>query len=102
MLAATKIAAIAEAAELGCVLGTAFGLGIEIAAKLHLAASTVKATDAVEFTELGLHANLLAPPHDAELALPLEDGCLPLPEGPGLGVTLDDQAVAEYGIDDTA
>jgi L-alanine-DL-glutamate epimerase-like enolase superfamily enzyme len=95
LYAAKKIAALAEAAGLKTVLGTAFGLGTEIAAKLHLAASTVAVTDAVEFTEIGLHANLLAPPHDTRLALPLdEDGCLPVPDGPGLGVELDE---ARYG-----
>ena len=59
---AKKIAAIAEAAGLRCVIGTAFGLGLEIAAKLQLAASTVAIVDAVEFTELSLHSNLLAVP----------------------------------------
>lgn len=85
---AKRIAALAEAAGLRCVLGTAFGLGPEIAAKLHLAASTMSVVDAVEFTEIGLHDNLLAPPYDALLALPLVDGCMPVPDGPGLGVTL--------------
>ena len=93
LLNAKKIAAIAEAAGLRCVLGTAFGLGPEIAAKLHLASATMAVVDAVEFTELSLHGNLLAPPHDELLALPLEDGCLPVPTGPGLGVALDDEAV---------
>lgn len=86
---ARRIAAIAEAAGLKCVLGTAFGLGLEVAAKAHLFAATELVTDAVEFTELTLHGNLLAAPWDARLALPLEDGCLPVPEGPGLGVALD-------------
>jgi len=75
------------------VLGTAFGLGVEIAAKAHLFASTEIVRDAVEFTELGHHANLLRPPHDRLLALPLEDGCLPVPTGPGFGVELDEDAV---------
>jgi len=95
---AKKIAAIAEAAGLQCVLGTAFGLGVKVAAKLHLAASTVKMVDAVEFTELGLHDGLLAPPHDTGLALPLEDGCLPVPDGPGLGVELDEEKVRQYSL----
>lgn len=94
LYAAKKIAAIAEAAGLRCVLGTAFGLGPEIAAKLHLAASTMLVVDAVEFTELGLHGSLLQPPQRELLALPLKDGCLPVPEGPGLGVTLDEHEVA--------
>lgn len=85
---ARKVAAIAEAAGLKCVLGTAFGLGLEIAAKTHLYAATEIVADAVEFTELSLHANLLMPPWDARLALPLDDGCLPTPDGPGLGVEM--------------
>lgn len=90
---AKKIAAIAEAAGLGCVLGTAWGLGPETAAKLHLAASTMSVVDAVEFTELGLHGNLLVSPYDEMLALPLSDGCLPVPDGPGLGVTLSEEGI---------
>jgi L-Ala-D/L-Glu epimerase len=93
---AKKIAVVAEAAGLRCVLGTAFGLGVEMAAKLHLAASTLLVVDAVEFTEIGLHPNLLASPDDSALALPLEDGCLPVPSGPGLGVNLDLHAVEHY------
>lgn len=95
---AKKIAALAEAAGLQCVLGTAFGTGIERAAKLHLAASTVKMVAAVEFTEIGIHTGLLAPPHDRLLALPLEDGCLPVPQGPGLGVALDPASVSEFRL----
>jgi L-alanine-DL-glutamate epimerase-like enolase superfamily enzyme len=95
---AKKIAALAEAAGLQVVLGTGFGLGAEIAAKLHLAASTLAVVDAVEFTEIGLHANLLAAPHDRELALPLEDGCLGVPTGDGLGVTFDDEAISRHRL----
>lgn len=98
LLHAKKIAAVAEAAGLKCVLGTAFGLGLEMAAKLHLAASIPGVLDAVEFTEIGLHPNLLAPPHDALLALPLEDGCLPVPDGVGLGVVLDAAAVQHHTL----
>ena len=97
---AKKIAAVAEGAGLGCVLGTAYGLGPKVAAKLHLAASTILVTDAVEFTELGLHENLLYGPHDGLLALPLdEDGCLSVPDGPGLGVELDEEKVAEFRLE---
>jgi L-Ala-D/L-Glu epimerase len=90
---ARMIAAIAEAAGLKCVLGTGFGLGLEIAAKAHLLAATELVTDAVEFTELSLHANLLRPPWGARLALPLEDGCLPVPDGAGLGVEMDAEQI---------
>ncbi len=95
---AKKIAAIAEAAGLRCVLGTAFGLGLEVAAKLQLASSTMAVVDAVEFTELGLHPNLLASPHDKLLSLPVTDGTLPVPDGPGLGVLLDEQVLAQYRL----
>ena len=98
LLNAKKIAAIAEAAGLRVVLGTAFGLGLERAAKLHLAAATPAIVDAVEFTELRLHDPLLEPPHDALLSLPVEDGCLPVPTGPGLGVTLDEAAVERFRL----
>ncbi len=96
LVAAKKIAAVAEAAGLGCVLGTAFAVGPELAAKLHLAASIPIAVDAVEFTELSLHPTVLAPPYDSLFGLPLEDGCLPVPTGPGLGVELDPAAVERY------
>ncbi len=95
---ARKIAAIAESAGLGCVLGTAFGTGIEMAAKLQLAAATLGCVDAVEFTELGLHHNFLTRPGRDLLALPLADGCLRVPDGPGLGVELDLEEVARFTL----
>ncbi len=70
-----------------------------MAAKLHLAASTLAVVDAVEFTEIGLHSNLLAAPYDSAFALPLVDGCLPVPSEPGLGVTLDAEAVREATLE---
>jgi L-Ala-D/L-Glu epimerase len=93
---AKQIAAIAEAAGLRCVLGTAFGLGLEIAAKLQLAASTMLVVDAVEFTEISLHPNLLGPPHDRLFSLPLDEGTLPVPDGSGLGVALDEDEVRQH------
>ena len=93
---AKKIAAIAEAAGLRCVIGTAFGLGIEGAAKLHLAASTLPLSDAVEFTELTLHMTLLEPSDAERFSLPLVDGCLGVPTGPGLGVALDETEVERF------
>ena len=95
---AKKIAALAEAAGLKCVVGTAFGLGLEIAAKAHFFAATEIVTDAVEFTELSLHGNLLQSPWDARFALPLEDGCLPVPDGPGLGVEVDEEQASRVAV----
>jgi len=99
---AMRIAEIAEQAGLQCVLGTAFGTGVKIAAKLQLAAAIREFTGAVEFTELGLHGPLLKGELDSTLSLPLDDdGCLPVPEGPGFGIELDPDKVAEVelGID---
>lgn len=98
LYAAKKIMAIAEAAGLRCVLGTAFGLGPEIAAKLHLAASSEIIEDPVEFTELTLHGNLLTGAPRAALALPVRDGCLPVPDGPGLGLVLDQEELARVEL----
>jgi L-alanine-DL-glutamate epimerase-like enolase superfamily enzyme len=79
-------------------LGTSFGLGFEIAAKTHLFASTQLVVDAVEFTEIGLHGNLLKAPWDKAFSLPLVDGCLPVPDGPGLGVELDEEEVSRWSM----
>ncbi|MEI6875911.1 MAG: enolase C-terminal domain-like protein, partial [Spirochaetota bacterium] len=87
---AKKVVALVESAGLQCVIGTAFGLGLTVAAKLHLAASTRIIKDAVEFTEVRLHDNLLLAPYGGLLGLPLEDGCFGVPEGPGFGVTFDE------------
>ncbi len=48
-----------------------------------------------------LHGPLLKGELDSQLSLPLdEDGCLPVPTGPGLGVELDPEKVkaVEAGI----
>jgi L-alanine-DL-glutamate epimerase-like enolase superfamily enzyme len=91
LYSAKKVAALAESAGLQCVIGTAFGLGVTVAAKLHLAASTMMIRDAVEFTELRLHENLLVAPLDSLLALPLT-----VPTGPGLGVAFDRTKTARW------
>jgi len=95
-----KIAQLAGAAGLKCVLGTAFGMGLTIAAKLHLASAIPNFSGAVEFTELGLHGPVLKGQANTDLALPLdEDGCLPVPTGPGLGVELDDEQVKKLTLE---
>ena len=95
---AKKIAAVAEAAGLECVIGTAWGLGVKAAAKLHLAAATRSLRHGVEFTELMLHDLLLAGPQAADLAPPLSDGYLNVPLGPGLGVTLDEARLRTHEL----
>lgn len=99
LIAARAIAAIAEAAGLRCVFGTAFGTGIEVATKLHLAAATPSADRTVEFTELGLHETLLTDEGAAAFAFPLEGHGLLVPDGPGLGVALDPAALRRTRLD---
>lgn len=98
LLHAKKIAAVAEAAGMSVVFGTAYGLAPKIAAKLQLAASIPSGGGAVEMTELILHPSLAS--LDSGYALPLpDDGCLPVPTGPGLGIELDDEAVEAHSVD---
>ena len=63
-----KIAAVAEAAGLEYVIGTAWGLGVKVVARLHLAAATRSLRNGVGFTELMQHDLLLAGPQAADLA----------------------------------
>ena len=88
---AMAISRIADEAGLQIVLGTSFGIGVTIAAKLHLASAVRAFSGAVEFTELGLHGPLLKGDLNRRLSMPLDaDGCLPVPTGPGMGVELDE------------
>ena len=96
---AKKIAAVAEAAGINTVVGTALGLGLEGAAKLHLAASTPTMVAHVEFSELTLHAASLIDEDEKTYSAPIEkDGCLPVPTKPGLGVTIDEDKVAAHAL----
>ncbi len=96
---AMRIAQLARDAGLQCVIGTAFGTGVKIAAKLHMAAAIGDFSGAVEFTELGLHGPLLQGELDQKLALPLdEDGCMPVPDGPGLGIELDPEQITAIAL----
>ncbi|MBT3272156.1 MAG: mandelate racemase/muconate lactonizing enzyme family protein [Spirochaetales bacterium] len=96
---AKKIAAVAEAAGLNTVVGTALGLGPERAAKLHLSASTPTMLSHVEFSELTLHSPLLVDEDERRYSAPIdEDGCLPVPTKPGLGVTVDEEKVAAHRL----
>jgi L-alanine-DL-glutamate epimerase-like enolase superfamily enzyme len=92
---AKKIVAIAESAGIQCVIGTEWGLGLKVAAKLQLAVSTL-VRDSVEFSEIFMHDMLLEPPHDSLFAPPLKDGFISVPKEPGLGVELNEDKVKSY------
>ena len=94
-----RIAAMAEAYDIAvaphCPLGP-----LALAACLQLAANAPNV--AIQEMSLGIHYNvghdLLEFVTDKEVLTPV-DGYLPIPEGPGLGVTIDEAAVREADKD---
>ena len=83
-------AAAAQSAGKRIVIGTEWGAGLKVAAKLHLGAAVRNADPVVELTEIMIHELLLAEP------LVLEDGYLRVPTGPGLGFALDEAKVEAF------
>ena len=87
---AKKIENVAEALGLTCIAGTEIEPGFSLIAKLHLAASMKIHPLASEFTELSLlKRNILD--HRIEII----DGCVKVPDKPGLGVELDEPVFNE-------
>lgn len=95
ILECRKIAALAEAYDVAvaphCPLGP-----LALASCLQLAACTPNV--ALQEMSLGIHYNvghdLLEFMTDKEVLTPV-DGYLPIPEGPGLGIAIDEEAVRE-------
>lgn len=90
ILACKKLAAVAEIMGLSISLHSASELGISTAACLHLAAST-------PVMRLALHTHYPYQVDDV-ITTPFrfKDGKLAVPEGPGLGVTLDEKKLEHY------
>jgi len=88
---ARKIAAWAESYY---VLVAPHNVGgpVSTAAALHLAAATPNFTIQEHFNDFGEAYVKEAAPGNPEV----EDGCFALPTGPGLGVTLDEDVIAEH------
>ena len=91
---ARKIIAVAEAAGLTCTVGSNLELGIASAAMAHLAAAT-SAIGAEDFPcdilgSLAYEHTLVAEP------LEVREGTVKAPSGPGLGVDLEEGAIARY------
>jgi len=94
LLATREIAHVAQAAGIACSMGSNLELGIGTAAMLHLG-SAVAAIDSDSFPgdfigPLYHQADMLVTP----LALGPEVACVP--DGPGLGVELDDEQLEKY------
>ncbi|WP_247730951.1 mandelate racemase/muconate lactonizing enzyme family protein [Halovivax limisalsi] len=89
-----KIETAAEALGLGSIAGTELEPGISSVAKVHFAASMRDHPLASEFTELvQVDGSILETP------LEVVDGAVDVPDGPGFGVEIDEDALQEYAID---
>jgi L-alanine-DL-glutamate epimerase-like enolase superfamily enzyme len=95
--ASIEIAHLAQAAGIACHVGSNLELGIGSAAMLHLACATAAIDSATYPADiLGPHyheADLLARPLD------LNPGGAHVPDGPGLGIELDEQQLARFRVD---
>ncbi|MEZ4661697.1 MAG: enolase C-terminal domain-like protein [Caldilineaceae bacterium] len=93
---ARKIAAVAEAAGLVCTVGSNLELGVANAAMIHLALAT-PVIDADAFP-----CDILSPfYYDEDILtepLPITAGAARAPQGPGLGVALDEEKVEFYRV----
>lgn len=93
---ARKMAAVAEAAGLTCTVGSNLELGVASAAMAHLATACV-GIGAEEFP-----CDILGPiayEHDLLTeGLDVRNGSVKAPEGPGLGIALDEERLERYRV----
>lgn len=91
VLATRRMIATAEAAGIRCVVGHGFGLGVNTMAEIMVAATSGNVIDGLECV-----GPLKTRDDVVTQKLDLTKGSLPLPPGPGFGVTLDDAKLASY------
>jgi L-Ala-D/L-Glu epimerase len=84
------IAGAASAAGVACLMHCAHDLGLKTAAVLHVAAALPNWAPGSDTTYHGLVDDILAEP------FVIRNGRLPVPGGPGLGVTVDPAKLARY------
>ena len=89
---ARKVAALCEAAGVRCVFHCAHDLGLKTAAMLHVVASSPGFTLANDCTYYGLEDDIITPLHR------IDHGHMEVPEGPGLGVAVDEKKIAKYRV----
>lgn len=92
ILGVKKVAALCEAAGVPCVFHCSHDLGLKTAAMLHVVASTPNFTLANDCTYYGLEDDIITPWHR------IERGYMELPEGPGLGVEVDEKKILKYRV----
>jgi muconate cycloisomerase len=89
---AKKIAAIAESAGIPCYVGAMEEIGVGMAAGLHFIMSTKNVKYGCE----------LRPNYSQDIVKPnikVEQGYVYVPEGPGLGINLNEEALRKYRVD---
>jgi len=86
-----RMIATAEAAGIRCVVGHGFGLGVNTMAEIMLAATSSNVLDGLECV-----GPLKTKDDIVTQKLDLSKGSIMLPQGPGLGVTLDDAKLTKY------
>jgi L-alanine-DL-glutamate epimerase-like enolase superfamily enzyme len=89
-----RMIATAEAAGIRCVVGHGFGLGINTMAEIMLAATSANVIEGLECV-----GPLKTKDDIVTRKLDISRGSLPLPGGPGLGVTLDDAKLVKYQLE---
>ena len=92
MWQARKAAGAAEAASLPVGLHSGAELGPSQAAYLHLAAATPNLSIAIDTESVYLSADICRNPPK------ISDGHFALPEGPGLGVEVDEDLLEHYHV----
>jgi L-alanine-DL-glutamate epimerase-like enolase superfamily enzyme len=88
--AVKRIAEVAEAARVPCIVHCAHDLGPKTAAMLHLAASTANFPLANDCTYYGLEDDVLSEPFQ------IRAGRMAVPEAPGLGIDVSIAKVRQY------
>jgi L-alanine-DL-glutamate epimerase-like enolase superfamily enzyme len=94
ILSVRKVAALCEAACVPCVFHCAHDLGLKTAAMLHVVASSPGFTLANDCTYYGLEGDVITPEHA------IEGGFMRVPEGHGLGVTVDEAKLKKYRVEE--
>ena len=95
LLGVKKVAALAEAAGIPCVMHCAHDLGPKTAAMLHIVVSSPGFTLANDCTYYGLCDDVVVEPFR------IERGCMRVPEAPGLGIQVSEEKVRRYAVKQT-
>ena len=93
ILKAARMLATAEAAKVPVVVGHGFGLDPSTIAEIMLAASSRNVLPGLECV-----GPLKVVDTVTTTRLDISSGSIPLPQGPGLGVTLDEAKLRQYGM----